>query len=142
MAAPREQRQPWYAGGLRFECTGCHGCCRGGHEGVVYATEHELGRMAEHLGMTPAAFDRKYVRRVDGHETIRLTDDGDCALWKDGCTVYPERPRQCRTYPFWPEHLRSAKAWDREAKQCEGMGRGEMHDLVEIRAVLRSRGRE
>ena len=141
MAAPADSgKAPWYADGLRFECTGCHDCCRGGHEGAVYATEREVARIAEHLGLSVAAFDRAHVRRVDGHETIRLDEDGDCSLWKDGCTVYPVRPRQCRTYPFWPEHLRSRAAWEREAKACEGMGRGEIHGLVSIRAVLRSRG--
>jgi len=107
---------------------------------VVYATESEVARIAEFLGMTLQEFDRRHVRRVDGNETIRLTENGDCSLWKDGCTVYPVRPRQCRTYPFWPEHLRSPAAWEREMMQCEGMGRGERHDLVAIRSVLRSRG--
>jgi Fe-S-cluster containining protein len=132
-------REPWYAGGLRFECTGCHACCRGGHDGVVYATEQELPRIAEFLGMTLPEFDRRHVRRVDGNGTIRLTADGDCSLWKDGCTVYPVRPRQCRTYPFWPEHLRSRAAWERESMACEGMGHGERHALVTIRSILRSR---
>jgi hypothetical protein len=136
----RETVEPWFAEGLRFECTGCHACCRGGHGGVVYATEREVARIAEHLGMTPTAFRRAHVEMLDGHETLRLTAEGDCPLWKDGCTVYPVRPRQCRTYPFWPEHLRSRRAWERESAACEGMGRGEVHSLVRIRAVLSSRG--
>jgi Fe-S-cluster containining protein len=106
----------------------------------VYATAAEVERIAAHLAMTPAAFRRAHVERLDGHETIRLTSDGDCSLWRDGCTVYPVRPRQCRTYPFWPEFLRTPTAWEREATACEGMGQGERHSLVQIRAVLRGRG--
>jgi Fe-S-cluster containining protein len=108
---------------------------------VVYATAAEIGRIAAHLETTPAAFRRAHVGRLDGHETIRLTENGDCSLWRDGCTVYPVRPRQCRTYPFWPEHLRTPAAWEAEARACEGMGQGEVQSLVQIRGVLRGRGR-
>jgi Fe-S-cluster containining protein len=132
--------EPWYADGLRFACTGCHACCRGKHDGVVYATAAEVARVAEHLGVPEAEFRRAHVRKRDGHDTIRLEASGDCSLWSDGCTVYPERPRQCRTYPFWPELLRTRAAWDREAAACEGMNRGEVQTLVQIRSVLRSRG--
>jgi Fe-S-cluster containining protein len=136
----RETTAPWYADGLRFGCTGCHACCRGGHEGVVYATAAEVARIAAHLGMDERAFRRAHVVVRDGHDTIRLAANGDCSLWRDGCTVYEARPRQCRTYPFWPELLKTRAAWDREAALCEGMNRGETHDLVSIRSVLRSRG--
>lgn len=132
--------EPWYAEGLRFRCTGCHACCRGVHDGVVYATAAELERIAAHLERSPAAFRRAHVQRRKGHETIRLTEDGDCSLWRDGCTVYEARPRQCRTYPFWPEHLRTPAAWEAEARECEGMGQGEVHSFVQIRAVLKERG--
>src|SRR5687768_2223484 len=37
------------------------------------------------------------------------------------CSVYPVRPLQCRTWPFWPENLSSEKAWDHAAKRCHGM---------------------
>lgn len=136
----RETGDPWYADGLRFECTGCHACCRGGHEGVVYATATEVSRIAEHLGMGEREFRRAHVGRLDGHDVIRLDAGGDCSLWRDGCSVYPVRPRQCRTYPFWPEHLKTRAAWEREAAACEGMNRGGLQSLVQIRAVLRSRG--
>ena len=136
----RETGDPWYADGLRFECTGCHACCRGGHEGVVYATAAEVSRIAEHLGRSEREFRRAQVGKLEGHDVIRLNRDGDCSLWRDGCTVYAVRPRQCRTYPFWPEHLKTRAAWEREAAACEGMNRGVRHSLVQIRGVLRSRG--
>ncbi len=28
---------------------------------------------------------------------------------------------QCRTYPFWPEHVQSAHDWEAEAARCEGI---------------------
>jgi len=27
------------------------------------------------------------------------------------CTVYPVRPAQCRTFPWWKENLSSKEAW-------------------------------
>eukprot|EP01031_Cornospumella_fuschlensis_P022540 gene22540-27509_t len=30
------------------------------------------------------------------------------------CTIYEERPLQCRTYPFWPSLMRSDAAWQEE----------------------------
>jgi len=48
------------------------------------------------------------------------------------CLVYPVRPRQCRTWPFWPEVLRSRDAWDRATEKCPGIGKGKYHDLLAI----------
>lgn len=43
------------------------------------------------------------------------------------CAIYPVRPLQCRTWPFWPENMKSRAAWDRAAKGCPGMNRGGRH---------------
>ena len=48
------------AQGLRFECQrGCTECCR--QRGFVYLTELDLLRAAAFLGITPAAFERRYA---------------------------------------------------------------------------------
>ena len=36
------------------------------------------------------------------------------------CTVYPVRPLQCRTWPFWPENLSSKQSWDHAASAVMG----------------------
>jgi len=46
------------------------------------------------------------------------------------------RPQQCRTYPFWPEIVETRGAWQEEARRCEGMGRGPVIPLAEIRRRL------
>jgi hypothetical protein len=130
---------PWYERGLRFGCTGCHRCCRGAQAGQVYVSTVEVERIAAHLGSTVGAFRRRHVRRRDGYEVIRLEENGDCSLWADGCTVYPARPRQCRTFPFWPENLRTPAAWREVGRDCVGIGRGTRHSLRSIEAILRGR---
>lgn len=114
---------PWYREGLRFACTGCGNCCTGA-EGYVWVTGEEIGAMAAHLGLDVAAFGRRYLRRV-GRSRYSLLEDrstGDCVfLAGRSCTVYPARPRQCRTFPFWSENLASPENWRAAARECEGI---------------------
>jgi uncharacterized protein len=74
---------------------------------------------------------------------IRIDADGRCSLLGRDmrCRVYAQRPRQCRTYPFWPEVVGSRAAWQREARRCEGIGRGVAAvPLAEIERQLRPVG--
>ena len=48
--------------------------------------------------------------------------DQHCVFLKDNkCSVYEVRPSQCRTYPFWPQHILGRAEWEAEAVRCEGM---------------------
>jgi uncharacterized protein len=51
------------------------------------------------------------------------------------CAVYPVRPLQCRTWPFWPENLSSPKVWQMAAKRCHGMNGGRSFTLEQIHAI-------
>jgi len=54
-------------------------------------------------------------------------------LDKNGhCRIYALRPTQCKTYPWWPEIIESKTAWQREARHCEGINRGEPVNEKEI----------
>ena len=57
-------------------------------------------------------------------------------LSSGGCTVYQSRPLQCRTFPFWPEHVASPEAWERLAGSCPGVNRGRLYAAAEIAAAL------
>ncbi len=130
-------RTPWYADGLRFECTRCGRCCTG--EGWVWVSEARIREIAEFLGMSVETFSRRYVRRVDNRLSLMEKDHADCAFWQrdQGCSIYPVRPAQCRTFPFWPEHLESRGAWRDLAAEVPGIGRGGRHGEGEIRRRLR-----
>ena len=64
---------------------------------------------------------------------------GPACPFLDGarCTVYEARPAQCGSFPFWPENVKSRKAWDDLAAFCPGVGQGDFVPLHTIRAQLR-----
>jgi len=126
------RQREWYSDGLRFACTQCGNCCTG-PAGYVWFEEQELLSMAEHLGMTADAFRERYTRDIDGDLSLTetLTEHGyDCVfLDRDEqgralCSIYEVRPMQCRTWPFWPENLRSVRSWVNASKRCPGMKQG------------------
>lgn len=138
------KKQPWYAGGLAFECIGCGACCAGPGEGYVWVTDTVIAAIAEFLDVSEAEVRRKYVRKVGRRfSLIERKDSKDCIFLKpDGsggrnCRIYPVRPTQCRTWPFWPGNLEDADAWCRAGRRCPGINRGEVHDLDEIRRKSR-----
>lgn len=116
----------------RFECQpGCTECCL--QQGYVYLTEADIARAAEFLGMKPKAFERKFVYRTRNLRRLRIPRVERCHFLKDGkCSIHPAKPTQCRAFPFWPELVKSAKAWQKTAKFCPGIGKG---PLVRIRTM-------
>lgn len=124
---------------LRFECTGCGACCTGAADHEVALTSPERDAIQAFLGLSRSWFRRRYlVRDRDGRTGIRLGRDGRCPfLGTDNrCAIYRVRPRQCRTYPWWPELVESRTAWNAEARRCEGMNRGAVVPLARIERTL------
>jgi len=104
-------------------------------------------RKADHT--VSAAQDGTFADQV--YRPLRKNAAGDACVLLDGrhCSVYNSRPAQvaaalgssgsldqqqpgaalvnvsprvqCRTYPFWPEHVQSAHDWEAEAARCEGI---------------------
>jgi hypothetical protein len=132
---------PWYAAGLRFRCRGCGACCTGA-PGYVWLQPGEAAAIAARLGLEPAVFLSRHTRRVDGALSLREDAGGRCVLYEPGrgCRTYEERPRQCRTWPFWARIVASRAAWEREAAECPGMGAGELFGPEEIERLARSPG--
>jgi Fe-S-cluster containining protein len=132
--------RPWFADGLRFACTQCGNCC-GGAPGYVWISDQEIVALADRLGMDDEAFRRRYCMRV-GKRGISLKDlgrkqDYRCVFFDParGCTVYEDRPRQCRTWPFWRCVTADEESWREEAAECPGMDQGPLHDAAAIAAV-------
>jgi Fe-S-cluster containining protein len=128
----------WYAEGLRFECTRCGACCRG--EGYVWVDEREARKLAESLDLDLDGFGKRYLRRVAGRLALVDGPDGACVFWRDGCSVYRQRPTQCRTFPFWSEHLASEAAWEEAARSSPGVNQGRLYAIGEIDALLAGSG--
>lgn len=126
---------PWYRDGLSFSCTRCGACCTGA-PGYVWVNTEEIARIAEYRGESLESFSKKFVRRVGNRYSLNEKPGGDCIFWDktEGCTVYPARPIQCQTWPFWPENLVDRDAWDHVTSVCPGSSRGQWFSLDEIRA--------
>jgi Fe-S-cluster containining protein len=125
---------PWFADGLRFSCLRCGRCCTG-EPGYVFLHGPDVGALAAFLGLGREEFVARHVRRVPGGISLLEEPDGRCAFWDEGCRVYPARPRQCRTYPFWRRVVASPAAWAEEARACPGVGSGALHAADEIAAA-------
>jgi len=135
----RRMTEHWYQDGLRFECTRCGNCCTG-PSGHIWFTEEEGRAIAAHLRLDHAGFLASHAREVAGRWSLREKPPGDhghdCIfLTRDasagtaGCAIYPVRPTQCRTWPFWPALLASRWSWDRarHVTPCPGMDQGPLH---------------
>jgi Fe-S-cluster containining protein len=126
---------PWYRDGLSFECTRCGACCTGA-PGYVWVNKQEIADLAAFRGETVEEFARRFVRKVGEDYSLIEKPGGDCIFWDKnaGCTVYPARPIQCQAWPFWPENVKSAKAWEHVTRICPGSGKGRVFSVEEIRA--------
>jgi Fe-S-cluster containining protein len=126
---------------LHFECTSCGDCCIAPDGYHVYLDRNEAEAIRGFLGLSSGWFRRRYLNRLaDGDLVAAAEADGRCVfLQADGhCRVYPVRPLQCRTYPFWPEVLASRHTWQREARRCEGINRGREVPYGRIRRNLKA----
>ncbi len=130
-------RKKFYQDGLRFECQGDGRCCRSrGEYGYVYLSFSDRRRLAAHFKMTLSQFTGQYTEKEDGQYQLKYPDR-DCPFFRDNrCTVYPARPRQCRTWPFWPENMKRA-VWENEiATYCPGIGKGRLYSAEEIDDII------
>ncbi len=125
---------------IHFQCTGCGRCCFGNDDHFIHVNDEEAERIRSHLGISWDWFRRRYQVRLDHGAGwgVRL-QDGRCVFLDSDlrCSIYAVRPTQCRTYPYWPEVLRSRGSWRAEAKRCEGIGRGDSVDVRLIENQLR-----
>jgi len=138
-------KTPWYVAGLHFECRQCGACCSGPGEGYIWVTRPEVELIAEFLGMSVEQLRGKYLKRV-GFRTsiIEQPVTKDCIFLQDKadgkvCTIYPVRPNQCRTWPFWSENLRSSRCWNELARRCKGINRGRLYTYDEIEQIRHSK---
>ena len=139
------ETQPWYANGLTFSCTGCGNCCTGS-AGFTWVSEDEIDALAARLGMDRESFSARYTRVVwrGGEQRVSLSEKrgGDCVFWQkgEGCTVYEQRPRQCRTWPFWRRIVDSPEDWAEAGRECPGINHGALHPLKEIAETIADDG--
>ncbi len=146
--APPVQEQEWFAHGLRFTCGQCGNCCSG-PPGYVWFTPEEARAIAGHLKISEQEFLDRFTHAVGDRLSlteVRTRHGYDCVfLRRDAqgralCSVYPVRPRQCRTWPFWPENLATRSDFERLARRCAGVeaglrGEGRLFPVQQVRII-------
>jgi len=138
-------KTPWYIGGLHFQCDACGNCCSGPDEGYIWTTKPEIKFIADYIKISIESFRQKYTKRF-GLRTSLIEDQTtkDCIFLKKTdsrktCTIYPVRPNQCRTWPFWPCNLLSPDAWNAAATKCPGINRGKQYSFEEIQKIKKQK---
>jgi len=100
----------------------------------VHISEGDVTKISKYLKISRDEFWKNYTT-VEGKK-IYLKDNpdkDDCIFLKDDkCSVYPVRPIQCRTFPFWPQNLKSEKRWNIISTECPGIGEGKEFSRQDI----------
>jgi len=107
----------------------------------VWVTDEEMALIAQHLQITIEQFKRTYIRQKDNRFALieKKSQNHDCIFLKENkCQIYPVRPSQCRTFPWWKENLNSRESWALAAESCEGIS--EEAPLVPFEEIQRTLG--
>jgi Fe-S-cluster containining protein len=130
--------QPWYKDGLRFTCTQCGHCCTG-EPGFVWVNDDDLAAIAAFREESLEEVKAKFTKPAHRGRSLREKLNGDCVFYdrERGCTIYPVRPPQCRTWPFWESNVASPEGWQHTCEVCPGSGQGELIPAEEITRRLK-----
>ncbi|MEJ2053584.1 MAG: YkgJ family cysteine cluster protein [Calditrichaceae bacterium] len=122
---------------IRFECQAdCANCCKLSN-GFVFLSDIEAIKIADSLGMPQNEFLQYFTRIIDDQLCLVDGENDSCVFLENNrCTIYEGRPKQCRTYPFWPENLKSVTRWQIIGEECPGIGNGRKYTREEIEKSL------
>jgi Fe-S-cluster containining protein len=101
----------------------------------VWINQSEIEALAKRFSMTVTEFKRTYVRKIGIRFSLKEFPNGDCVFFdseKRTCQAYEDRPRQCKTWPFWSSNLKTPEAWEQTCAHCPGSGTGKLHTLEQI----------
>ena len=129
--------QWWEKEPLRFECQAdCFRCCC--KPGYVFFDNADIKNAAQFLDSTPAEFKSTYLIRENGDWVLEVEDDQPCTfLTREGCSIHPAKPKQCRAFPFWKENLEDKNTWRLLGGFCPGIDRGPMVAVEAIKNFLK-----
>jgi len=89
-------------------CEACEGNCCTGESGNIFVSQKEIEAISTHLELSISEFKDKYLIKKGYKFSLKehkVQDSHDCIFFDrkiKGCGIYPVRPNQCRTFPFWP----------------------------------------
>jgi len=107
-------------------CEVCRGNCCIGESGYIWLTSNEAKEIARFLDISYEALMKKYIYKQSYRLSLReKAYDGGMAcvffdLLEQKCIIYPVRPSQCRSFPFWDYFKDKINEVERE---CPGIYR-------------------
>lgn len=117
----------WFDSSVAFACTACGKCCKSRNT-RVFVNPSEIEELARCKSVSVPEFMQQFTHTLKDSTgrslvTLKGHESKPQCVFLEGktCSVYDVRPTQCRTYPFWPQHLVGAAEWRAEASNCEGI---------------------
>lgn len=114
--------QPFEYHLFSFHCTQCGKCCFG--PGNVYFTKKDLNKIRKYLKINFIKWQiilkqiiKKHVNGLYVHHSYER-----CYFLNENhqCSIYPVRPLQCRTFPFWPSNFSNSEKLKNLINDCPG----------------------
>ncbi len=106
-------------------CEACGGHCCTGETGYIWTKYEEIDAIASFLQLSIEEFATRYLRKVKHRYSLiekQLSPDNFACIFfdesKKRCSIYPVRPSQCRTFPFWEQFKNNE---DEVRKECPGI---------------------
>ncbi|NOX15586.1 MAG: YkgJ family cysteine cluster protein [Epsilonproteobacteria bacterium] len=93
-------------------CEKCAGNCCIGESGYIWVTPVQMQNIANFLNLEIEKFYEKYIKKVKykySLKEIEYNGGFKCVFFEEkrrSCGIYPVRPEQCKTFPFW-EHFKT-----------------------------------
>ncbi len=102
---------------------------------MVWVSEPEIKEIADYLDKPVGEIRLFHTRKLRGRVSLTEYQKGDCTFFvaeTRHCKVYPVRPTQCRTWPFWQSNIESSEKWGEVCKECPGAGQGAFFSLEDV----------
>lgn len=105
-------------------CKTCPGRCCNGESGNIWVSPKDINAISDFLEISPDEFIEMYLRKKGYRYTLielKRRNNYSCVFFdkeKNGCAIYPVRPPQCGTFPFWP-HFK--KHPEEAFEECPGL---------------------
>ena len=103
----------------------------------MWVSRKEIENISLSLGLRIEEFARKNLKKVGSKFSLIELSKGDCVMYKEawGCKIYPVRPKQCSTFPFWPSNLESHEEWTNLKEFCKGIDKGPLYTFSAIQEI-------
>ncbi|BEG56953.1 YkgJ family cysteine cluster protein [Helicobacter sp. NHP21005] len=110
-------------------CVSCGARCCLGKEGYIFLKPTEMEAISVFLKLPFEVFTRKYIKKVGYRYSLlekpaKDPKEGYACVFLDEeskrCQIYPVRPKQCQTFPFW-ECFKSEKGIEELCALCPGV---------------------